>query len=136
MTLKITLVAAATAACALGVSALTPRQNARIDSLVSVMTLEEKVGQLNQLSGVGYTAGMAEAVRKGNVGSLLNEVDPETVNRLQHEAVENSRLHIPLVFARDVIHGFRTIFPIPIGQAATWNPALVEQGARVAADEA
>lgn len=136
MTLKITLVAAATAACALGVSALTPRQNARIDSLVSVMTLEEKVGQLNQLSGVGYTAGMAEAVRKGNVGSLLNEVDPETVNRLQHEAVENSRLHIPLVFARDVIHGFRTIFPLPIGQAATWNPALVEQGARVAADEA
>ncbi len=109
---------------------------ARISDLISKMTLEEKIGQLNQLSGVGYSPDMVAQVREGSVGSILNEVDAATVNRLQREAVENSRLGIPLVFARDVIHGFKTIFPIPLGQAATWNPAIVEEGARIAADEA
>lgn len=108
----------------------------KIDALLQRMTLDEKIGQLNQQTGQGYTEGMAGQIKAGSVGSILNEVDPETVNRLQREAVENSRLGIPLVFARDVIHGFKTIFPIPLGQAATWNPALVEQGARVAAEEA
>lgn len=108
----------------------------RIDSLLSQMTLQEKIGQLNQLSGYGYAPDMVEKVRSGQVGSLLNEVDPEVVNKLQREAVENSRLHIPLIFARDVIHGFKTMFPIPLGQAATWNPAIVEEGSRVSAKEA
>ena len=99
------------------------------------MTLTEKIGQLNQLSPRGFGE-FALAVREGRVGSVLNEVDPEVISRLQHIAVEESRLGIPLVFARDVIHGFRTILPIPLGQAATWNPTLVEQGARVAAREA
>ena len=108
----------------------------KIDDLLGRMTLEEKIGQLNQLSGFGYDPAMVGRINAGAVGSILNEVDPVTVNKLQREAVENSRLGIPLVFARDVIHGFKTIFPIPLGQAATWNPALVEQGARIAADEA
>lgn len=108
----------------------------KIDDLLSKMTLEEKIGQLNQQTGTGYSDAMVKQIKGGAVGSILNEVDPEIVNKLQREAVENSRLHIPLIFARDVIHGFKTIFPIPLGQAATWNPALVEQGARVAAEEA
>lgn len=107
-----------------------------IDRLISRMTIEEKIGQLNQLSNVGYNDNIAGQIRNGAVGSILNETDPETVNRLQKEAIENSRLGIPIVFARDVIHGFKTIFPIPLGQAATWNPELVELGARIAADEA
>lgn len=130
------LIAAAMLAAAQVSAALTPAQEARVDELVSSMTIAEKIGQLNQLSGVGYTDYMVEAVRRGEVGSLLNEVDPATVNRLQKEAVENSRLGIPLVFARDVIHGFRTIFPIPLGQGATWNPSLVERGSAIAAREA
>lgn len=108
----------------------------KIDALLQKMTLDEKIGQLNQQTGTGYSETMVNAVKGGAVGSILNEVDPETVNKLQREAVENSRLGIPLVFARDVIHGFKTIFPIPLGQAATWNPALVELGARIAAEEA
>ena len=107
----------------------------RVDSLMSLMTLDEKIGQLNQLSGYGYHPDMVGQIRIGSVGSLLNEVDPVVVNKLQKEAVENTRLHIPLVFARDVIHGFKTMFPIPIGQAATWNPEIVEQGSRISARE-
>ena len=107
-----------------------------VNSLLTRMTLDEKIGQLNQLSGFGYAPAMTAQIKSGAVGSILNETDPEVVNKLQREAVENSRLGIPLIFARDVIHGFRTVFPIPLGQAATWNPAVVEQGARIAADEA
>ena len=127
------------AAVALG-SVAAPAKDAemekKIDALLQKMTLDEKIGQLNQQTGTGYSGAMVNAVKGGAVGSILNEVDPEIVNKLQKEAVENSRLGIPLVFARDVIHGFKTIFPIPLGQAATWNPALVEQGARIAAEEA
>lgn len=108
----------------------------RVGELIGKMTLEEKVGQLNQLSGYGYTPDMAGRVKAGQVGSLLNVVDPVVCNKLQHDAVENSRLGIPLIFARDVIHGFKTMMPIPLGQAATWNTTVVEQGARVAAREA
>ena len=109
---------------------------ANIDTLIGQMTIDEKVGQLNQLSGRGLSDEMVNMVRGGVVGSILNEVNPETVNALQRQAVENSRLHIPLIFARDVIHGFKTMFPIPLGQAATWNAALVEAGAHIAAVEA
>lgn len=110
--------------------------DSRVDSLLSLMTLDEKIGQLNQFAGEGYTENMAGQIRAGRVGSFLNEVDPVVINRLQREAVENSRLHIPLVFSRDVIHGFRTIYPIPLGQAATWNTALVEESCRLTALEA
>lgn len=108
----------------------------KIDELLAKMTLDEKIGQMNQLQGVGYSNDMVVSIREGRVGSILNEMNPDTVNMLQKIAVEESRLGIPLVFARDVIHGFKTIFPIPLGQAASWNPALVEEGARIAALEA
>ncbi len=108
----------------------------QIDQLLSKMTLEEKIGQINQQTGQGYSDGMVKQIKGGAIGSILNEVDPVVVNKLQKEAVKNSRLHIPLIFARDVIHGFKTIFPIPLGQAASWNLSLIEQGARIAAEEA
>ena len=109
---------------------------AKIDRLLSQMTLEEKIGQMNQISSTGLSDDMKGQVRAGLAGSILNEVDVDVVNELQRIAVEETRLGIPIVFARDVIHGFKTIMPIPLGQAATWNPAVVEAGARVAADEA
>lgn len=107
----------------------------RIDELLSQMTLDEKIGQLNQVTAYQTEGMMAEAAA-GTIGSILNLVDPVEINKIQRAAVEESRLGIPLVFARDVIHGFHTIFPIPLGQAATFDPALVEQGARIAAKEA
>jgi len=108
----------------------------KIDNLISQMTLKEKIGQLNQLTGTGLSDDMTGMIRAGYVGSILNEVDGKTVTELQCIAVEESRLGIPIIFARDVIHGFKTIFPIPLGQAASWNPEVVEAGARVAAEEA
>ena len=130
------LLCAAVAFGSVAAPAKDAEMESKIDALLQKMTLDEKIGQLNQQTGTGYSDAMVNAVKGGAVGSILNEVDPEIVNKLQKEAVENSRLGIPLVFARDVIHGFKTIFPIPLGQAATWNPALVEQGARIAAEEA
>lgn len=108
----------------------------RIDELVSQMTLQEKIGQMNQLTGMGLSKNMKESVKTGKVGTILNELNVNVVNELQRIAVEESRLHIPLIVARDVIHGFKTIFPIPLGQAASWNPEIAEEGARVAAMEA
>ncbi|MFZ5519216.1 MAG: beta-glucosidase BglX [Candidatus Zhuqueibacterota bacterium] len=105
----------------------------KIDRLMARMTLEEKIGQMCQRNGA---SGNEEGVRKGRIGSLLNEVSTEQINKLQRIAVGESRLGIPLIIGRDVIHGYRTIFPIPLGLAATWNPDLVQQGARVAAVEA
>ena len=108
----------------------------RIDSLLAQMTLAEKIGQMNQLDP-SWSAEEKEAqIREGLVGSIFNIVDPQEVNRLQRMAVEETRLGIPLLVARDVIHGFRTIYPIPLGQAATFDPALVEEAARLTADEA
>lgn len=109
----------------------------KIDELLSQMTIDEKIGQLNQINGCGWVSpNISEQIKNGSIGSILNEVDLMTINELQRIAVEESRLHIPLVFARDVIHGFKTIFPIPLGQAATWNCNIVERAARVAAVEA
>ena len=105
----------------------------KVDELMAKMTIEEKIGQMNQLSG-GYST--IEEVAAGRVGSILNCVDAEEINAVQRAAVERSRLGIPVIVSRDVIHGFRTVFPIPLGQAATFNPSIVEQGARVAAVEA
>ena len=100
------------------------------------MTLEEKIGQMNQLDP-SWSAEEKEArIREGKVGSVFNIVGAKEVNRLQRMAVEETRLGIPLIAARDVIHGFRTIYPIPLGQAATWNPELVEKAAGLTAQEA
>lgn len=107
-----------------------------IDDLLSRMTLEEKIGQMNQLDPEWDADIKEPLIREGKVGSIFNIVGAKEVNRLQRMAVEESRLGIPLIAARDVIHGFRTIYPIPLGQAATWNPELVEQAAALTADEA
>ena len=108
----------------------------QIDQLLAKMTLAEKIGQMNQVSAGGDVSRYAESLRNGQVGSILNEVDPARINEFQRIAVEESRLGIPLLVGRDVIHGFHTIFPIPLGLAATFDPELVEEGARVAAAEA
>ena len=108
----------------------------RVEKLLSQMTLAEKIGQMNQVSAGGDVSLYAESIRKGQLGSILNDVDPVRINAYQRIAVEESRLGIPLLIGRDVIHGFHTVFPIPLGLAATFDPALVEQGARVAALEA
>ena len=106
----------------------------QIDDLLAQMTLEEKIAQMTQVNGGKVSDDIAEQVRAG-AGSMLNSVGAEA-NYYQRIAVEESRLGIPMIFARDVIHGFRTIFPIPLGQAATFDPAVVEEGARIAAEEA
>lgn len=107
----------------------------KVDSLLNLMTLEEKLGQMNQLSPYNLEE-LAKRIRKGEVGSILNVVNPEEINKIQEVALNESRLGIPILVARDVIHGYKTIFPIPLGQAATFNPEIAEQGARVAAIEA
>lgn len=111
---------------------------ASIRELVARMTPEEKVGQLCQIQGdQGHLSeALADRIRAGRLGSLINEVDPDTIRAVQRIAVEESRLGIPLLIGRDVIHGFKTVFPIPLGQAATWHPELVERSARVSALEA
>jgi beta-glucosidase len=108
----------------------------KVESLLSKMTLEEKIGQMNQISSYGNIEDMSALIKKGEIGSILNEVDPVRINALQRVAMEESRLGIPLLIARDVIHGFKTIFPIPLGQAASFNPQVAKDGARVAAIEA
>jgi len=97
------------------------------------MSLAEKVGQMRQISGV--SEGQEELIRQGVVGSFLNVLG-EQAREYQRLAVEESRLGIPLIFGRDVIHGFRTVFPIPLGQAATFDPEIAREGARIAAREA
>lgn len=111
-------------------------EDARVERLLSQMTLQEKIGQMNQLSVAGLTPDMEAAVRSGAAGSILNEVNPEIINEYQRVAVEESRLGIPLLVARDIIHGFRTVFPIPLGMASTFDPELVRYGARLTAQEA
>ncbi len=106
----------------------------RIDALLAQMTLEEKFGQLQQLSGSGPE--QLEWARRGLLGSTLNARGAATVNELQRAAVEGSRLKIPLLFAFDVIHGYRTVFPIPLGETASWDPAAAERSASIAAAEA
>jgi beta-glucosidase len=107
-------------------------------SLLGRMTLAEKIGQMCQRNaGEGYPPGnLGEDLRAGRIGSVLNCVEVDVVNELQRIAVEESRLGIPLLVGRDVIHGFRTVTPLPLGQAATWNPDLVMKCARIAAREA
>lgn len=111
----------------------------RVKNLLSQMTLDEKIGQLNQRSMWGGDEAMSyftAEVAAGNIGSLLNVPDAEAADSIQRVAVEKSRLGIPLILSRDVIHGYKTIFPIPLGQAATFDTAIVKTGARIAAIEA
>ena len=131
-TLKLMLIAAV-AAFAASCAAPKSEIDKKVDDLLAQMTLHEKVGQMNQLSGGAW---LVEQAAKGEVGSILNCVDPAEINAVQKAAVEQSRLGIPILVSRDVIHGFRTIFPIPLGLAATFDPAIVEEGARIAAVEA
>lgn len=108
-----------------------------IEDLLSRMTLPEKLGQMTQHPyGIGDPDEILAAAQKGTIGSFLNVRDLDVRNRLQRAALEESRLGIPLIFGRDVIHGYKTIFPIPLGQAATFNPDVVERAAAVAAAEA
>jgi beta-glucosidase len=119
-----------------------PKLDARVESLLHGMTLEEKIGQLVQYSAgqpTGPGTGRSdykEMIARGEIGALLNVIDTPLINEYQRIAVEKSRLHIPLLFGLDVIHGFRTEFPIPLGMASTWDPSLVERASRVAALEA
>jgi beta-glucosidase len=119
-----------------------PKVDARAETILRSMTLEEKIGQLVQYSagqptgpGTGRTD-YRDMIGHGQIGSLLNVIDTPLLNEYQHIAVEKSRLHIPLLFGLDVIHGFRTEFSIPLGMASTWDPALVERASHVAALEA
>ncbi len=105
----------------------------RVDALLRQMTLQEKIGQLSQYNG--DTAEAATQAKEGRVGSLMNVTGAERTNQLQRAALQ-SRLKIPVLFGYDVIHGYRTIFPVPLGGAASFDPQLVEQSERVAAREA
>jgi beta-glucosidase len=113
----------------------------KIDALLAKMTVEDKIGQTglrglsSRMKGV-LSDEIKQAAREGKAGAVLNVMVPDSVLELQRIAVEESPHGIPLLFGRDVIHGFRTIFPIPLGQAASWNPDLAEQAARIAAVEA
>ena len=115
-----------------------------VDSILARMTVAEKLGQLNQISGAGNPTGPGggeraarmQQLRSGGIGSFLNVVGADTTRALQRIAVEESRMHIPLVFGLDVIHGFRTIFPVPLGEASAFDPALAERAAHIAAMEA
>ncbi|HKA19310.1 MAG TPA: beta-glucosidase BglX [Blastocatellia bacterium] len=112
--------------------------DARVEALLARMTLEEKLGQLQQLDGEAngnYRPEHVDLVRRGLLGSTLNVRGASKTNELQRIAVEQSRLKIPLIFGFDVIHGYRTIFPVPLAEAASWDPALVERAAAVAAAE-
>ncbi len=108
----------------------------RAEALLGKMTMDEKVGQLTQLFVFAPNADVDARIRGGRLGSALFVTDPKEINRLQHLAVEGSRLHIPLIFGFDVIHGFRTIFPVPIAMAASWDPGMIEHAQGIAADEA
>ncbi len=108
----------------------------RIDDLLARMTLEEKLGQLQILDGEAngnFRPEHRDLIRTGLLGSTLNVRGTARVNELQRIAMTESRLKIPVLFAFDVIHGYRTIFPVPLGEASSWDAAAVERGASVAA---
>jgi beta-glucosidase len=118
-----------------------PAIEKRVDALLKQMTLEEKVGQLAQYSSgapTGPSTGnpdYPDMIARGEVGSLFNLDSAHSANQYQHLAVDKTRLHIPLLFGLDVIHGFRTTFPVPLALASTWDPSIVETAARIAAQE-
>ena len=111
-----------------------PAVERRVDSLIALMTLEEKVGQLVQYNNGPIDR--TQLIRAGKVGSMLNVLGTADTRKFQRIAVEESRLKIPLIFGFDVIHGYRTTFPIPLATACTWDPVLIQKAERVAATEA
>ncbi len=123
-------------------SGLTAAQQKKIDSLMAVMTIEEKIGQLNLLTsgqiitGEASNSNVIERIRKGEVGGILNLKGADKVREIQRLAVEEGRLGIPLIFGLDVVHGYETIFPIPLGLSCSWDMEAIEKSARIAAIEA
>ena len=112
----------------------------KAEALLKQMTVDEKVGQLNESSGI-VLPGLAtekpdDLIAKGGVGSILWQMDVKEINRLQHLAIEKSRLHIPIIFGFDVIHGYRTVFPVPLAMASSWDPSVEEQAQHVTAEDA
>lgn len=118
-----------------------PEISAKVDSVLNLMTIDEKLGQLTLLSsrftetGPSLRDDFEQLVREGKAGAIFNAYTVEYTQWLQRVAIEETRLGIPLLFGFDVIHGYRTIFPIPLGEAATWDPDLVERTSRAAAEE-
>ena len=119
-----------------------PKMNQFITNLMNKMTIDEKIGQLN-LSGAGdiitgqaKSSGISKKIREGKIGAILNLKTSNKIREVQRIAVEESRLKIPLLFGMDVIHGYQTIFPIPLGLSCSWDMRLIEQSARIAAQEA
>src|SRR6202162_2509323 len=116
-----------------------PVIDAKVNELLGRMTLDEKIGQLTQVGGKRFFPDAPkpeEEIRKAHAGSILWLSDTAEINKLQKIAVEETRLRIPLIFGLDVIHGFKTIFPMPLALAASWDPALIENVQSVAAREA
>src|ERR1700674_3739501 len=115
-----------------------PDTEQRINALLARMTLDEKIGQMSQSTSLQppLTDQIKDQIRKGRWGSFLNAGTPRDREEAQRIALKESRLGIPLLFGRDVIHGYRTIFPIPLGQSASWDPDLIREAARIAAREA
>jgi len=113
-----------------------------IDQLMAKMTVEEKIGQLNLVTGGEATTGTTVStdveakIRNGQIGGIFSMSTPSKIRKTQEIAIKQSRLKIPIIFGMDVIHGYRTVFPIPLGLAATWDMNLIEQSARIAAEEA
>ncbi|HEX4285523.1 MAG TPA: beta-glucosidase BglX [Terracidiphilus sp.] len=133
--------------CLVGFGASLPTQgmskedaHGKADTLLKQMTVEEKVGQLNQSSGVQMPMlgndKPDDLIVKGGVGSVLWLIDVKEMNRLQHLAVDKSRLHIPILFAFDVIHGYRTVFPVPLAMASSWDPSVEERAQHLAGQDA
>tara|TARA_R100001369_G_scaffold92902_1_gene141280 strand:- start:118571 stop:120856 length:2286 start_codon:yes stop_codon:yes gene_type:complete len=118
------------------------KMNKKIDSIISVMTLEEKLGQLNLPASGDITTGqskssdVAKKIKEGKIGGLFNIKSVEKIKEVQKIAVEESRLKIPLLFGMDVIHGYETTFPIPLGLSTSWDMPLIQETARIAAQEA
>ena len=110
----------------------------RAEALLKQMTVEEKAGQMNESAGremPGLASKPDELIEQGRVGSILWQNDVKEINRLQHLAVEKSRLHIPILFGFDVIHGYRTVFPVPLAMASSWDPSVEEEVQRFVAED-
>lgn len=118
------------------------KMNSYISELMSKMTIEEKIGQLNLVTGGEATTGSSVSsdvegkIKRGQVGGIFSLTTPGRIRKAQEVAVKQSRLHIPLIFGQDVIHGYKTTFPIPLALSCSWDLSLIEQTARVAATEA
>jgi len=125
------------------IPAATAKMNAFVTALMSRMTLEEKIGQLNLLTpGGGVATGAVVSsdvetkISKGQVGGLFGVIGVEKIRKAQNLAISRSRLKIPLIFGSDVIHGYKTTFPIPLGLSCSWDMQMIEHSARIAATEA